>query len=684
LEQYFASLQAPDLLKKLNEKIKSFDNYVEREGLARKWTKSENRYFGRHFDESVTGAGEIMDVGSDGEIKAFPVNHYRNLIQHRMALTTSQKPAYDPRAKNSDLKSLQQTRLARNILDDYLSEKKLGRFMVQAAERSLVTAIGYLFMEWKTDQGRAYSTAPVMDETGQPKLDDSGEPMERVIYEGDVEATPKGPRDVIWDVRLKDWSRRKWVIVEDLENKWDLAARYPDQAEQILSLSANDTLREFRKGQMRDKDESNDLIPTYKFYHLRTDAVKSGRYTFFLGREICLYDGPNPYQDKNESLLPVLRIAPGEMFDTNFGYTDAFDTLALQDVINSLYSTVFTNQQAFGVQMVHLPVGCEVSPSMVRGLAFLKGGPQGSEPKGINLTNTPAELFKNIEFVEGAMTKLQGLNSVITGDPDSSLKSGAALGRMQAMAIQYASNFQRSWAELNEDAGTLLLKFLRWFAKSERMIALAGKRNKNSMLSFTGNDLDLIDRVSVDLGNAMAQTSTGRIELADKLNADGKITIEQYFEVLETGTLDMITEPKMAAEELIQKENERFLDGKPSMAMVGDKHKEHIANHKSLKDDPYLRERASENDPQALATFQLIDQHIMEHIKLEQTQDPIWFAISGEAPPPQPPPGPPPGPGGPGPGMPPPQGPAPGESPPPMPEPPPIPQGPMGPPPIAA
>jgi hypothetical protein len=650
-QQYFATLPEADLVKQLNQRIKTFDNHIERNGLAEKWSRSQDRYFGAHFNEGSTGLSQILDVGMDGEIKAFSVNHYRNLIQHRMALTTAQKPSYDPRAKNSDLKSLQQTRLARNILDDYLAEKKLGRHMVQAAERALVMGLGYLYMQWKTDAGQAIAPKPIIDEaTGQPKLGPDGEPLEKIIYEGDVEACAKGPFDVIWDARLQDRNKAKWQIVEDLENKWDLAARFPDKAELILGLTAQDTLRNLsrRRDLAMTAEDDNDLVPTYKFYHVKSDAVMSGRFTYFLAKEICLHDGPNPYQDKYESYLPAIAIAPGEMFESGFGYTDAFDTLALQEVINTLYSTVFTNQQAFGVQMVSMPTGTEVEAGQVKGMVFLKT-PPGSEPKGVNLTNSPKELFDNILMVEKAMEKLSGINSVVRGDPEQSIKSGVALGRLQAMAIQYASNFQRGWAELNEDCGTRLLKFLRWFAKSERMVALAGKRNKNAMLSFTGDDLDLLDRVNVDLGNPLSQTAGGRIDLADKLMSEGKITLEQYFEVLETGTVDFISEPKMAAEELIQKENERFLDGKGNLALVGDKHKEHIAAHKSLKDDPFLRERAADGDPMAMQIFQAIDQHIMEHIQLEQTQDMVWFAISGEQPPPPPPMPPPPqgGPGGP-------------------------------------
>lgn len=644
-EIYFAARKTDDLIKDLSGKVAHFDRFIEKHGYREKWQRSEDLYLGRHFSEDQVGMAEVADVGMDGEIKGYAVNHYRNLIQHRLALTTSQKPAYDPRAKNSDLKSLQQTRLARNILDDYLAEKRLGRDMLQCAERALVCGIGYVYMEWKHDLGRPIAPQPVIDKaTNQPKLDDNGRPMMKVIYEGDVSACPKGPLDVIWDIRLKDWKSNKWVIIEGVENKWDLAARYPEKANDILKLTPDANLRENlnKRGNryFMGEDVSEDLIPTYKFYHIRTDAVRNGRYTYFLANNIALYDGPNPYQDKNESYLPIRRLAPAELFDTGFGYTDAFDTMALQEVINTLYSTAFTNQQAFGVQMVHLPDGTTVSADQVKGMVFLKS-PPGTEPKGINLTNTPAEIFKSIEMNEKAMEKLFGLNSTVRGDIDPNVKSGVALGRVQAMAIQYASNFQRGWAELNEDCGTMLLKFLRWFAKTDRMIALAGKRNKNAMLSFTGDDLDMIDRVTVDLGNPLSQTAGGRIELGDRLLDQGHITLRQYFQILETGTVDPITEVDVAAEELISKENERFLEGKPNRVLVGDQHKAHVKSHKSLMDDPYLRERVSEGDPSAIQVLNNIMMHIEEHINIEMSQPPFWFAVSGEQPPPPPPPPPP-------------------------------------------
>lgn len=650
MNQYFATLPVDQFLPEVEKRIKNFNGFVEKTGRAKRALKSERLYFGRHLGEIGVSSGDSTDVGSDGALTAYGVNHYRNLVKHVMALTTSQKPSYDPQAENSDLKSMQQARLASNILDNYLSEKRMGRHMSAAAERSLVGGKAYAFMTWEPSLGKPAGTQKISDKSGQPILDANGVHKEKVVYEGDVMITSKGWRDVIYDPSLRDWEHKKWVVVRNYENKWDLAARYSEYADQIVELGAHDDLAERTAAQddstkyMQDGESGSDLIPTYRLYHLKTDAMPNGRYSYFLNGGISLYDGPMPYRR-----LPVFRITPGEEFDSAEGYTDAFDVMVLQQVLNVLYSIPFTNQQAFAVQNVWMPDGCEVSTSQMNGsgLNIFKGGLPGTEPKAIQLTATPAELFKNCEMVESAMVKLMGLNDTVRGDPEHNLKSAVALGRMQAMAIQYASNFQKSWAELQEDCGTFLLELLQDFAKTSRMAAMAGARNKGAMISFTGDDLSQIKRVSVDLGNPLSRTAAGRLELADKLLDKGEINGKQYIEVAATGSLDPVFESEVSGPELIQKENEMLMDGKPVKAMVGDPHKAHVREHKATMDDPMLRSLVAAGDPQAIKIVTEIQDHMREHMQLEQTQDPFWFAVSGEQPPP-PPPGPPPGVQGPG------------------------------------
>lgn len=675
MQQYFATLSSQELLNKLEEKVKGFNTYLETTGIAGRSSRAERVYFGKHQGEGGAGSYSIKDAGLDGEMSTVTVNKFRSLIKHNLSYTVTQKPAWDPRAKNSDVKSMQQARLAGNILDNYLTEKRMGRHMNQAAERSLVTAKAFVYMTWSPSEGKPYATQPAKDKDGQPILDDSGQPKQKIVYEGDVEVCAKGWRDVIYDTRLRDWSKKKWIIVKEFENKWDLIARHPEKAEEIAKCGAEEDFgfsTKFDRATFDDKADQ-DIIPTFHFYHLKTDGVATGRYTKFLGNKTELYDGGMPYRR-----LPIFRIAPGDEFDTCEGYTDAFDMMSLQEALNVFYSVAFSNLQAFAGQKLWLPEGCEVSPSMLDdGMVILKGGLPGTEPKILNLTGIPAELLKVIELFSQSMVEGMGLNSVVTGDPDHGLKSGTALGRMQAMAIQFASNFQRSWAELQEDCGSFLIELLQDFAKTKRMVALAGNANKGAMESFTGDDLVSIERVAVDLGNPLSRTAAGRIELADKLYDKGEINGREYLQVTATGSLDSIIERKESDVELVQKENELMRDGQPVMAIVGDGHLYHMEQHRSVISDPQIRTKAASGDQGAVAIIQAVTDHIMEHKNQYMTQDPIFSVVAKEPPAPQPMPPPMPGPGGPeGPMPPPDQGalpPPPGPQGPPMPEAPPLP-----------
>ncbi len=655
MKQYFATMETPDLLKEAEKRINSFNQYIETTGLAARWSRSERLFFGKHQGEQGVGAYTIQDAGVDGEMSAVAVNKYRTLIKHNLSYTVTQKPAWDPRAKNSDTKSEQQARLAGNILDSYMTEKRMGRHMNGTAERALVYSKGFLYMTWNPALGKPFSAQQVMDKkTGQPMMASDGQVKMKTIYEGDIEASSKGPFDVIYDPQLRDWNKTRWVIVREYDNKWDLAARHPDQAEEIIKLSCSDDFntnsRYARRLSYNEKGE-DDVIPTYHFYHLKTDGVPSGRYTKFLNGKTALYDGPIQY-----GRLPIFRMTPGDEFDTAEGYTDAFDQMVLQEALNVFYSVAFSNLQAFAGQKLWLPDGCNISPSQLDdGMTILKGGLPGTEPKILSLTGIPPELLNMINLFAKTMTEGMGLNSVVTGDPEHGLKSGTALGRMQAMAIQYASNFQRSWAELQEDGGSFVVELLKDFATTKRMVALAGVANKGAMDSFTKDDLSSIERVSVDLGNPLSRTSAGRIELADKLMDKGEINGREYIQVLQTGSLDSVLEQKETDPDLVQKENELLRDGKPVQAIVGDAHLYHMDKHRAVISDPQLRMYAAQGDPLANQIIKATTDHIMEHDNLYSTQKPIFSIICKEppAPPPPPPPGmmPPPGPGGPPPPM---------------------------------
>jgi hypothetical protein len=645
LDQYFAAKSGEELAAELQERLTGFRSGLEQNGQFELWEKSFDLYFGRHFNKAGKKPGTaLVSMGEKGELTGFAANHYRNLIKHILTLTTNQKVAFDTRAVNTDLKSIQQTRLGNNILDYYVVEKKIGRYTKKAAEHAQVFGKGFVKAVWDPGLGKPYAADPVTGDDGQPMTDEEGKPLMKIVREGDPDASAPFPWQVLVDEDEEDWNKCDWVAVTALKNKFSLAARYPTLRDQITALpSVGETQSQTQwfKLQKRARKDSiaQALVEVIEFYHRKSDALPEGRYMISAGG-VVLYDGPYQYEER----LPVFRVVPGELIGSTEGYSDAFDLQGPQDAYNVILSTVFSNLQALGVNVIWTPEGTNISKDQIKGLVLMKG-PAGGEPKAINLSNTPDVLFKTLDVIERLMETLSGVNSVARGNPESSLDSGVALGLVQSMAVQFASAFQESWAELNADVGTFLLTgLIRPFAKTKRQVALGGKHNKGYMAEYMGDDLSSIDRVMVDVGNPIMKTTAGRMQIADKMLDRGLIkNPQQYLTFLSSGTYEPMVESEENQLSLIRKENEDLMEGKEAIAIVGDSHVLHAQEHRSVLSDPMIRTLAAKGDPLASQIIKNVQTHINMHKQLAESQDPFWAAISGETPiaPPPPPPGPP-------------------------------------------
>jgi hypothetical protein len=304
-----------------------------------------------------------------------------------------------------------------------------------------------------------------------------------------------------------------------------------------------------------------------------------------------------------------------------------FDLLPIQDAINSLYSTVLTNQHAFGVQNILNPRGSDVNvSSLAGGLNLIDYNPQAGKPEALNLTQTPPEVFKFIEMLERVQETVSGVSSVARGNPEASLKSGTALALVQSTTLQFISGLQQSYVHMIEDVGTGLINILKDFASVPRIALIAGKTQRAYLEKmFTGDDLSQVNRVIVDVGNPLARTTAGKTQLAQDLIQYGIIkTPEQFFTVLNTGNLQTLNEYQQNELLLIRAENEALAEGKEVVALAVDQHSVHIKEHKGVLSDPDLR-----YDPELVAR---VTAHINEHIQLARDTDPALLSILGEQP----------------------------------------------------
>lgn len=599
--RYFAAREATNTASVLLAKGRTFFTVLEANQYLKKISDMWRYYYGNFNNDMDSSAHEISFTGEQGELVRLPINLFRNLARHLLSMLTANRPILEARAVNSDYKSLSQTYLANGILDYYMREKGLEDAVTDAVEMSIVLGSSFVKMEWNATAGEIHD-ADV--DTGEPE------------YEGELEFSVLSPLDVVVDGTKENWHSHEWVMTRSFVNRYNLIAKYPEQAEKIMAMEPKNGLSRYRLS-IFSNDDTDDIC-VYEFYHKKTEAMPNGRYLLFLDSDIVLLDVPMPYRQ-----IPVFRLCPSSIMGTPYGYTEMFDVFPIQQAMNSLYSAIMTNQNAFNVQNLFVQTGSNLTMAALSGgLNVVEGN---IKPEPLQLTASSPETFNFMKTL-GELAEAQvGVSSVTRGAPEASLRSGNALALVQSMSLQFQSPFQKNYVKFLERIGTSLIDILKEYATTPKLISLVGKNKKPFLKEFTGDMIGDIKRVIVEVGNPLGRTTAGKVEIANNLLQQGAIkTPQQYFMVLETGTLDTMLEGEMSDLLLIQSENEWLLEGKEVYADPLDLHKLHIMEHRAVISDPELRRNPD--------LAKKVHDHIQEHINMLKQVSPDLLQLIGEQP----------------------------------------------------
>ena len=478
----------------------------------------------------------------------------------------------------------------------HMRQKRLEEHLKLAAELALFLREGWIGASWNVTGGEIYAQNP---DTGQP------------IFEGDVEFNTYSILDIARDVKNKS-KDHQWYIVNEQANKWDLIAKYPELEEQILAVRDNEKYEDvidlsYKLNQAKVED---DQITVKTFYHEKTPALPQGRMVTFIDDKTVLFDGPLPY--KKIYLFPI---SPSHAFKTAFGHSNAFDLIPLQDALDSEFSTILTNHNAFGVQNIMAPKGSGVSVNQIaEGLNLIEYDAKVGPPAALNLAQTPPEIFNFAQMLISNQEVISGQNSVARGNPQTQM-SGTAMALLAHQAIQFQSGIQHSYNMLLENVGTSLVELLQTYAATPRIALIAGKSKRSLQKVFSRENLQGISRVMVDSANSLSKTAAGKVEMANNMLNSGLIkTPEQYISVVTTGTLEPLYEHEMSQINLIRQENEALQEGKQVKALITDDHSAHILEHSVVLNSPEAR------DNEAISSAVL--DHIQKHIDLRKSIDP--------------------------------------------------------------
>jgi hypothetical protein len=610
MKEYWAKKSGDELSIELYERVKSFQDFVLTSGLSGSWRKNRDFYENRIVDDEI--GSDILDAGEVGELKATTFNHFRNILRHMINQITAQVPSYDVSATNVDVKSRRSTSIGRDLVKYYFKARRLSKHMASAVEKANVYGDGFLVCEFNPTIGRVIT----VDENG------------RFMREGDFDFEVLSPDHVFYDPMKQSREKWDWVTFRKPRNKFDLAAVFPKKKTEIIETEG-DISDDSYDNMFRYKNYSlsSDDIYVYSTYHKATNVLPRGRYILWIGCEssqTILYDSDNPYREE----LPIFGLSPSFYLETAFGFTEANILRSAQMALTMAVSAMVTNLSMGAENNIWTPRGSGLTvEKLLNGANHIQSDVR---PEVVSFYQENPNLVNMLQLCTNTMETLSGQNAVIRGNVKDTpnLKSGIALATVINQAQEYSQALQKGYYDLFEDVMSFILTTLKSVANEERIYEISGKQNRSAVKSFTSKDLEGVSRVTVERTNPVANTPAGRIEIAMELLKMGVIKPEQFFDVMNTGNLDVATKSDEMLLDYVASVKERLLDGQKVIPVPGINHQLFVQEIQSLLFDIDLT-----SNPENAEIVRNITETIQGHMNFVRNGDEVANLIYGGQPP---------------------------------------------------
>lgn len=635
---YFANLPDELIGDAIWERKREYEKFLKASGLFALYRKMHWKYYGHDVQNQFTTHGIGAD-GKQGELHVLRMNHLRSIVTSWLSMVRSQRPAVEPVAINDDYESELEVKRGKALLDHQRGPNGASIEARESETREFAGLYGHGFLLQLWNELLGPVTLPTGAEAGIEMGPE--EDLDAAQHAGDLEAWALSPIDVFFDPRRKD-TKYPWTICRIWKQRHDLIARFPAFREQILQMKTQaeadgtdgiDFSFAIMKSAETAQKNLRDELPLYVLLHQRTESVPDGKQVFLLDAKTILRSGPLGYKH-----VPLRRLAPANIDRTPFGYSPAWDQLAPQEAHDSISTIALTNARSFGLGVMTSPKGSDVELEQIaEGLVLLPYTQGMDPPKPVQMPQTPDQLFGFREKLISEQGTILGINGVIRGDPEASLKSGSALALVQAQGVQFSNDFQENDVRFIEEHSLDTIEICQLFMEDERKFEIVGVQVASLTLPFTGKDLNRITKVRVQVVNPLSKTLAGKVQMADTLaeRFGPVLTPGDYFRVLETGNGDHLTKRLKQKAANIERENELLSqgigpipmvpgpDGKPMpmrqprksyvVCLITDDHRAHVKKHLEILDNPAIR--GSEN-PLAIAVVKAALDHIDEHEKM--------------------------------------------------------------------
>jgi hypothetical protein len=573
--QYWATLPPEQLCGEVMSRWKMWREYYWNSGIGVKADKGRRYYYG--FNDLGEQSSRASVGGQNGQYIKIVLNKVRPIVQRSLAMILTQAPTMQPVAANSDSVARQQAILARGYLEHVHRELDTDAIDAEVLEIAMTMGEAYRMILWDANAGKPEAIDP---DTEQP-----------VALSGDFVNHPLTPFDVAKDPSWRSSRMLPWVMARTFENKWELAARYPEKAEQILAATEQVTALgegyDMRLGTVALLMAKGDAIPVYRFFHVDSNAVRGGRAFTCLNEGTWLEDGPNPYQG-----LPVERCAPGPVIATSLGYSNIFDALGVADLINSLESVIATHTIRWGIRPLVDFEGSGLQASTLgNGTSLLKVKGPDYMPRPLDVPPLPPDVLGHLKELAGVIVEVLGQNSTAMGNPPFSGMAAQAMALLDQKAREFNDGLSKSYDAYKQACATRELRILKKFADDPRVAVVQGKAKQWMLKSFTKEDLANVDRVAME--SAPAGTGTlawkvATVEMLQRMSPEqlAAVPLQQLMNLIRTGEYESLFEDQETNVLRIKSENEGLMDGNVPTVILARTHWIDIPQHLALLSAP--------------------------------------------------------------------------------------------------
>ena len=604
---YYAS----DTTEKASRKIMEIVRFQQQKmfssvGIANVWNRNTEVYYRNSLIDILNFTGE------QGELIGMSVPQARSLVRQMISIITKQKLQFAAKMRSRDYTAFGNGQIAESLANQLVKDQSLNEKIDRLAELTYLHGQCFWHVTWDSDAGRRV---------------DNG--MEAPAMSGDVNIQVASAKYVYYDWNEEDWNNLHCVTVAKRMNRWDLIAQHPEMEDELRKIpNFNRILNGFTTTIASFDDtltRTDDLILVYYYYHKPTPAVPQGRMVILCSEKCVLYDGANVYE-----CLPVIPCIPEKLDDFLLGYPQFSNLAPLQEMLDINFSTMATNQSAFGVQSVLNPRGSNIDITEIYGMRWIDYTPQGNDgggkPEPLQLTRSAPEIMDGIKIYIDNLGTLANINSALRGAPPPGVTAGNAIATLTANSIEFFSSFSKAIFASIEQAITLAVKFYKMLG-AEEQLTVVSDGNISYLKEFKASDLREFDRVSLEITNPLMNTIAGRRDQAEILLNKGLIKdIGDYFMVLEGEPPKRLWNAELNESALIQKENDDLTKGIPCPVLYTDNHALHIEKHKDILRNPEIRRNGN---------IQEILNHMEQHEQfISQQQQAMMPQQPGQPPPP--------------------------------------------------